>query len=129
MIEVIHYRGIAAREAARIAIDHHLFIDGWYLITALSMIAAGCRRSDPQIALVFKHRIPIAVAVEEGFGQVMAFVSKAERRKGYGSLAVNALDIDPAHMYADAGVPGSPFFWDSVHLSVRSRRCTEAIEA
>jgi len=126
VIEVKYYRGAAAREAARLAINAHLYIDGWYLLSALAMIQAG-QRKDPQIALVFEHDTPVAIAVEEGFNQVMAFCKRSHRRRGLASKAVGLIEMDPK-TYADGGIPGSEKFWDAVHVMMRSRHTTEARE-
>lgn len=111
-------------KAAKLALMHRLYVPrrDYYLFEVLTNILklSPEQRFNISLALVFKEEFPIAVAFKRN-QSLMAFVKKAHRLKGYGSLAVSAFPQD-TEAFANEGLRGTSEFWKKNGIRVRDYR-------
>lgn len=108
MVTMKTYSGDSLIEGINLTLKHRLYISGWDLSN--SMVRARKRPNDTmEVALLFKDETPIAVAWYSG-RNLMAFVRKSERNKGYGSKVVKHINKPTAS--TGYGIEGSLQFWE-----------------
>lgn len=81
-----------AQELAKLAIDHHLYIDGWSLREILKDVIAHPKLFT--IAMSFHDDIPVGVCVMEEFTYVSTFVHPDFRQQGIGTDLFTSLQVD-----------------------------------
>ena len=123
MRKVKVFPGELAGAGADIALKSRLYVSGWGLSIRLKQLREGELKGT--VALTYEDDKPVAVAVafdtyQGRLIELQAFCRKAERRKGYGTIAVDAAqrmqrDRNPAgKMYWSAGIAGSRKFWQNL---------------
>ena len=81
-----------AQELAKLAINHHLYIDGWTLINILQDVISHPTRFTIAMSLV--NQIPVGICVMEDFTYVSTFVLPNFRRQGIGTNLFTTLHVD-----------------------------------
>ena len=113
------YRSRAnVRLAARLAVEHHLFIDDWSLIRRFRQILDDDFADGQfEIGLHFVDSKPVAVALKLNFRkEIWVFCAKEHRRNGYTSRIVKRLGT--TGFEGRYGLAGSRNFWRSIDPSI-----------
>jgi hypothetical protein len=109
--------GTSAIDGARIALQHRLYVPTWQLQSDLGQVKF--RAHDKKIAIVFKHNTPIAVAFLDGQTRlIQVFCKPEERRKGYATMAVQAIKPEK-RIHAHQGISGTWMFWEKQGISTK----------
>lgn len=115
------YDGKTIVEGADLALKNRLYVSGWALSDELKWARHEGMRLDQwtsvnpdyhqryKIALAFKDNVPVAVVLWTGH-TMMAFCRAAERRNGYASACVKALNIQTARAWPGVERASIPFW-------------------
>lgn len=123
MRKVKVFPGELVRHGADIALKNRLYVSGWDLSGKLKQLRTG--ELTGTVALTYADDKPVAVAVafdklNGRLIELQAFCRKAERRKGYGTLAVDAArrmqrTKNPKGVLRwNTGTDGSRNFWQNL---------------
>jgi hypothetical protein len=123
MRKVKVFPGELVKQGADIALKSRLYVSGWDLSDRLKQLRKGTLKGT--VALTYEDDKPVAVAVAYDTFQgrliaLQAFCRKSERRRGYGTIAVDAAqrmqrNRNPAgKMYWSTGIDGSRKFWQNL---------------
>lgn len=112
-----------AADGADIALRNKLFVSGWELSKTLATIReqAVRRPTEYTVAMSYKGKVPVAVAIREGTF-MQAFCRRSERRNGHASACARAIRAHhpelEATLYAFTGIDGSYSFWRNCLIDV-----------
>lgn len=123
MRKVKVFPGELVKQGADIALKNRLYVSGWDLSGKLKQLRAGGLTGT--VALTYEDDKPVAVAVAfDKFNghriELQVFCRKAERRKGYGTIAVDAAQRMQRNknpngaLYWSTGIDGSSNFWQNL---------------
>lgn len=111
MLKTTLYTGSDFTVGAALCIRHRLFVAGWDLLPTLQHLKKN--PGECRLVVGFIGQTPVALALyEKSTRTVMAFCRKDERRNGYGSACVQALQLKyDEHAWAGEGIRGTYLFW------------------
>ena len=107
------YTGEDVVIAAKLALKHRLYVNGWCLSHTLVGIKDGCIKASVCLAYDDKGE-PVGVSVLEGVKWLSVFVRKSHRRKGLGSELIKRMGVSCQKCSAGEGVEGSRVFWEKL---------------
>lgn len=125
------FEGAKTRHTASLCLAHRLFVVGWALRDVLAKISK-IENPTAILAVGFLNEVPVAVAVQvfdcsSGFvhlrpsfgGQTMVFCRMSERRNGYATACINAIQqVSTRRVRAKQGNFGSASFWRQLDVEV-----------
>lgn len=99
--------------AAALALKNRLYVSGWDLSHALKAVRRGEYIFCNAISILFDDSVPVGVAISQYKSHdLMVFVRKSKRRKGYGSLLANSVKTSDSTM--QGGMKHSYLFFDAI---------------
>lgn len=102
------------REGVDLALKHRLYVSGWGLSGSL-LEARHRPHRNAHLTLLFKDGVPITLGWYDGY-MAMAFCKKTERRQGFASACIKAMNMGD-YATAGEGLIGTGKFWK--HCGIR----------
>lgn len=103
-------------QLAKIALEHHLYVEGWQMQTLYQQIIAG----DPNLGIEIEYNKNIAVAccvINTEENSLSVFVDEQYRHKRYGQTVIdktlNKYHKSHHEVYGALGVDGSEKFYQN----------------
>ena len=108
-MKVVLYKEDTLKLGCDIALKNRLYVSGWNL----SAILKHARKTvKGEVRSVYLDDIPVACAYSGDYGYVATFCRKQQRRKGFGMLALSALDgYKDGKLKGSRGIDGSSDFY------------------
>ena len=108
-MKVVLYKEETLKEGCSIALQNRLYVSGWCMSSNLKR----ARKSGVgEVSIVYKDGTPVACAYSSDYGHVSTFCRKQQRRKGFGMLALSALDgYKDGKLKGSYGIDGSSDFY------------------
>ena len=106
-IKIVNYTEDTLADGCNLALKNRLYVSGWRLSKDLKNAR---EKKQGEISIVFKNDTPVALAFADKCSYISTFCKKSERRKGYGSLAVQSLNCKEIAK-GSYGIDGSETFY------------------
>lgn len=112
----LHFKKLNKKESARIALDNHLYVDGWMMHGHYEIILNGdFDKINKDILVMFRGEIPIGCALIGTSRQVSIYITPKYRKKGYASKLINFIlrknGMKKNEVFAGFGSSDSPSFF------------------
>ena len=108
-MKVVLYKEDTLKLGCDIALKNRLYVSGWNLSANLKRAR---KTGKGEVSIVYLDDLPVACAYSDDYGHVDTFCRKQQRRKGFGTLALSALDgYKAGKLKGFYGINGSSDFY------------------